>query len=235
MSSVRLTRRRDISRLRRRTRALRPLQRRDASRRGAFPTAAILRAIRVAEEGKGVNAVIPLCWRGSCGRRSRSEPAMSAVSRVSRRRHRADGAARSLNDCHAIRGGSTMARPPKSASHAATSPSRSRHSSSGTGGRISSHSGRNFPRSWSLPVGRPRNHTRRCVSSSPLRLTFTCATPERERIARSSRTVITPSSAASRLGRSPNSRCERSSRPRTRGSPVGRSVVRTRHRSLTHT
>src|SRR5256886_15925451 len=44
---------------------------------------------------------------------------------------------------------------------------------------------------------------------------------------------MTPSSAASRFGRSPRSRCERDSRISTMGSPVGRSMARTRQRSLT--
>ncbi len=52
-------------------------------------------------------------------------------------------------------------------------------------------------------------------------------------MARSSRTVSTPSSAASRFGRSPRSKCERDSRINTIGSPVGLSIARTRHRSPT--
>src|SRR5262245_58642694 len=44
---------------------------------------------------------------------------------------------------------------------------------------------------------------------------------------------MTPSSAASRFGRSPRSRCERDSRIRTIGGPLGRSIARTRQRSLT--
>jgi hypothetical protein len=73
----------------------------------------------------------------------------------------------------------------------------------------------------------------RCAEPSPQRLTWTRATPSSERTARSSRTVMTPSSAASRLGRSPRSRCERHSRISTIGNPVGRSIARTRHRSPT--
>ena len=52
------------------------------------------------------------------------------------------------------------------------------------------------------------------------RFTWTRATPGSDRIARSSRTVITPSSAASRFGRSPRSRCDRDSRISTTGSPA---------------
>ena len=132
-----------------------------------------------------------------------------------------------------MRGGSANGRPPNSASHAATMARFSRHFSSEIGGRIESHSDRNVPRSCSRPYGRARNHRCRCAEPSPHRFTWTRATPSSERTARSRRTVITPSSAASRFGRSPRSRWERDSRIRTIGRPVGRSMARTRHRSPT--
>ncbi len=145
----------------------------------------------------------------------------------------ADCAARLDGACHWMRGGSASGRPPNSASQAATSARFSRHCSSEIGGRIESQSERKVPRSWSRPYGRARNHMWRWADPSPHRLTWTRATPSSDRMARSSRTVITPNSAASRFGRSPRSRCDRDSRMRTMGSPVGRSMARTRHRSPT--
>src|SRR6266540_2213230 len=132
-----------------------------------------------------------------------------------------------------ILGGSANGRPPNSASQAATSARFSRHCDSGIVGRISSQSDRNVPRSCSRPYGRARNHRCRCAEPSPHRFTCTRATPSRDRTARSSRTVMTPSSAANRFGRSPRSRWERDSRMSTIGRPVGRSRLLTRHRSLT--
>ena len=73
--------------------------------------------------------------------------------------------------CQSIRGGSTMDRPPNSASQAPMTPRLERQTASSTGGMMSSHKDRNVPRSCSRPYGRARNHRCRCAAPSPHRFT----------------------------------------------------------------
>ena len=102
--------------------------------------------------------------------------------------------------------------PPWSASQAATNDWFSRQLGVLIAGRMSSHIDRNEPRSCSAPAGRARKQKCRWAAPSPHLLTCTRATSGSERMARSIRTVSSPSSAASRFGRSPRSRCIRGSR-----------------------